>query len=162
MITIDQARCNGCGACVEICPRGAIYLVEAKAVVDLALCTECEACVTTCPTQAIAVHEGSQQPVTEPSRVPAPRPEPEPIQVKVQPSPPSLRASVLPAVGAALAWTGREVVPRLAAYLLEGLDQWRASQSKARRPQRGRTSANGQGGGRQHRQRRRGGRGGNR
>ena len=32
MITIDLARCNGCGACVEVCPEGALYLVDDKAM----------------------------------------------------------------------------------------------------------------------------------
>lgn len=162
MVTIDQARCNSCGACIEICPQGAIYLVEAKAVVDLALCAECEACVTVCPTGAIAVREGPQEPATDPGRLPALRPEPEPIQVRVRPSPPSLRASLLPAVGAALAWTGREIVPRLAAYLLEGFDRWAATQSTADALRTGRTSAKGRGTGARRRQRHRGKRGRNR
>ncbi len=45
--------CEGCGACVDMCPSGAIELKDGKAVVDTELCADCAACVDTCPTQAI-------------------------------------------------------------------------------------------------------------
>jgi NAD-dependent dihydropyrimidine dehydrogenase PreA subunit len=48
--------CEGCGACVDMCPSGAIALKDDKAVVDTELCADCGACVDTCPTQAIEMH----------------------------------------------------------------------------------------------------------
>ena len=35
---VDSDRCMGCGACVEVCPAGAIALVEGKARVDEETC----------------------------------------------------------------------------------------------------------------------------
>lgn len=131
MIAIDVLRCTGCGVCVELCPTGALYLVDGKAAVDPALCRECEACLAACPREAItlATHE---VPAPEPSRVPAVRPEPALIRVPTLPAssrsgtpapPPALRARVLPALGTVLAWTGREIVPRLAGIFLDRLDR---------------------------------------
>jgi heterodisulfide reductase subunit A len=61
---VDDSRCDGTGACVEVCPeRGAIALktfvdngCETKrAVVTPANCTGCGACVGVCPNRAIDV-----------------------------------------------------------------------------------------------------------
>lgn len=157
MITIDLERCTGCGACVEACPPGALYLVDGKATVDRSLCRECEACLAACPTGAIVLTE-QEEPVAEAVRLPALRPEPEAIQVRTQAAPLSLPARVLPVVGAALAWAGREIVPSLAEFLLDVLDR-RTTQPQARDrvSRREAPASRAQGGGRQHRHRRRGG-----
>lgn len=158
MITIHVERCNGCGACLEVCPHGALFLIEGKALVDEALCQECEACVPACPVDAITVFE---QPTTvAPPRVPAIRPEPEVVVVESPLAPVPLRVRVLPVVGAALSWAGRELVPRLAYYLLDELDR-RATGQAATRVARGSSPSSGRGGGRrQQRHRHRGGRNG--
>ena len=117
MIVVRAEHCDGCGVCVEVCPTGAIYLVDGVATVDRALCRECEACLTACPREAVVVAD-EWQPEAEPVRVPALRPEPELVQVRAEPAPLVLRSRVLPLVGAALAWAGREIVPRLADYVL--------------------------------------------
>jgi Na+-translocating ferredoxin:NAD+ oxidoreductase subunit B len=51
--TINE-KCNGCGACVRICPADAIT-GEKKAVhvVDKELCIECGACGRVCPKEAV-------------------------------------------------------------------------------------------------------------
>lgn len=123
VITIDMERCTGCGACVQVCPHGALYLVEEVATVDLALCRDCEACLAACPTEAIRLTTPAQEPAAGPVRVPLRQPEPQVIQVRTASPPLPLRARVLPVVGAGLAWAGREILPRLADLLLEGLDR---------------------------------------
>jgi NAD-dependent dihydropyrimidine dehydrogenase PreA subunit len=161
-IIIDTERCNGCGACTEVCPTGALYLVDGKAVVDSTLCRECEACIATCPTEAIVSTEEAPASGAEMRRVPALRPEPEIIRVKTQPAPVPLRARALPVVGAALAWAGREIVPRLAEYLLYDLDR-RVAEGQMPSAPRSTVDSNssigsrggGRGGGRRRRRRRR-------
>jgi NAD-dependent dihydropyrimidine dehydrogenase PreA subunit len=159
MIKIDTERCNGCGACVEVCPTGALYLVEGTAAADQRLCTECEACITACPNEAISLVT-PQNAVVESARVPALRPDPLVIQANTKSSPAPLRASLLPLVGDALAWGWREIVPRLAEVLLYDLDR-RATRRQRPAVRQG-TPANGSsvrggGSGRRRRRRQRGG-----
>ncbi|MBU0683607.1 MAG: 4Fe-4S binding protein [Candidatus Omnitrophota bacterium] len=52
-ITIDRTKCNGCGACVDVCPVNAIKIEQKKAVVSEE-CVGCGACVNECPNEAIA------------------------------------------------------------------------------------------------------------
>jgi NAD-dependent dihydropyrimidine dehydrogenase PreA subunit len=129
MVYIDRERCTGCGACVEVCPSGAIRLVEGitgrYAEVNQALCRECQACEQVCPEEAIRVEA---EPAIEGELVLA---EPGTVQVKTrlrepQPARPVLRA--LAWLGPALAYVGREIVPRVAASLLDARDR-RASSS---------------------------------
>ena len=157
MITIDGERCTGCGACMEVCPTGALYLVDGKATVDVTLCRECEACLAICPTGAITLTT-REEAVAELVRVPVPRSKSEVIQVKTQPTLVPLRSRVLPAVGGALAWFGREILPEMADLILDRLDR-RTTRLQTTGEARSReTRAPGaKGGGRQHRHRRRGG-----
>jgi ferredoxin len=164
VIAINTERCDGCGVCVDACATGAIYLVSGRAVVDHALCSDFQAqmatgtaaCVAACPAEAISLSELSREPLRDPNRLPAQRPEPEVVSVKAVPAPLSVRARVLPVVSAAMAWAGREVVPRLADYLLQNLDR-RAKNGRAvvAGPTAEPASNKGKQGGR-HRRRRRG------
>jgi NAD-dependent dihydropyrimidine dehydrogenase PreA subunit len=143
VITIRPNRCNGCGACLEVCPNGAIYLVDGQASVDPRLCGECESCIAVCPTGAITITSQPSPHLSEPVRVPVVRPQPEMVRVKAQPSPVPLRARVLPAVGAAVVWAGREIVPRLMDYALHSLER----RPVDRRSSRGRAAGAGNGAG---------------
>jgi NAD-dependent dihydropyrimidine dehydrogenase PreA subunit len=53
MISIDRQACNGCGLCVEVCPTGALQLIERLIQVDNTLCQACELCVDSCPQNAL-------------------------------------------------------------------------------------------------------------
>lgn len=151
MIYIDGEKCAGCGACEDACPVEAVRVSEGVARIDQDRCTECEACVEACPNEAILV-------VIEPAEEKAisPREQPAPEVALAE----SHQSKVVPVVGAALAFLGREVAPRLATYLLNTLDRRisqkqsaAASSNKSLTPSGGRR---GEQKGPRHRQRRRG------
>ena len=50
---VDTETCEGCKTCSEICPFGAIKLIEEKAVIDPLLCTGCGACTVFCHVRAL-------------------------------------------------------------------------------------------------------------
>jgi len=108
---INADICTGCGACVDVCPSGAIRLMDGKAVIDEALCNVCEACVSACPVNAIAV-AGLPVPV-----------EPVPARPVIVTSAPSSSRGVTTWAGAALAFVGREVAPRVADALVNALER---------------------------------------
>ena len=153
MITIDVEQCTGCGACVEVCPAGALYLVIGKAMMDGTLCRDCEACLAACPTGAISL-AAQEEPAAGAVNVPAIRPEPEVIRIKAQPAPAPSPSRVLPTVRAALAWAGREMLPRLAGFLRDALDRRTTGLQS-----RGTLSSDADRGSQQHRRRWRGGEG---
>ncbi len=60
--SVDQAKCTGCGLCLEICPYKAVSLTQEGARVDPGLCKGCGACVAGCRSGAITLlNTGNQQ-----------------------------------------------------------------------------------------------------
>jgi NAD-dependent dihydropyrimidine dehydrogenase PreA subunit len=66
IITIDEAKCTGCGECIPGCPEGALQIIDGKArlVSDL-MCDGLGACLGTCPEGAITVEEREAEPYDE-------------------------------------------------------------------------------------------------
>jgi NAD-dependent dihydropyrimidine dehydrogenase PreA subunit len=54
MIRIDIDKCNACGLCEDVCPRGAIRIGGGYARVDAGRCTGCGSCIEVCPNGAIS------------------------------------------------------------------------------------------------------------
>ena len=114
MIYVDDEKCAGCGVCEDVCPVEAVRVSDGVARIDQDRCNECEACVEACPNEAILV-------VIEPVEEKA-------LSLHQQPAPEvalaePYRSRVMPVVGAALAFLGREVAPRLATYLVDALER---------------------------------------
>lgn len=58
IIQIDEAKCNGCGACAAACHEGAIGMVDGKAkLLRDDYCDGLGDCLPTCPTEAISFVE---------------------------------------------------------------------------------------------------------
>ncbi len=57
-IVLNEARCTNCGACVVICPTGALALDEVTRKVNFFndKCILCELCIKACPPRAMEVH----------------------------------------------------------------------------------------------------------
>lgn len=56
VIKVSPQACDGCGACVEACPRKVLKLEDDRVkIMALEQCTLCKACVEACPRDAIKV-----------------------------------------------------------------------------------------------------------
>ncbi len=55
-ISIDEAKCVGCGTCIDTCPSSVYELNDdgKSTVVNADDCVECCACVEACPEGAIS------------------------------------------------------------------------------------------------------------
>ena len=55
---VDKDTCIGCGACVSMCPVGAIQFDEnGKASINPEICIKCRTCEGVCPVSAITIKE---------------------------------------------------------------------------------------------------------
>jgi len=58
IVEIDEAKCNGCGACIPNCREGALRIVDGKAkLVSDVYCDGLGACLGHCPQGAIRIVE---------------------------------------------------------------------------------------------------------
>ncbi len=124
-VRVNPDLCTGCGMCVDTCSAGAIYLVNSRAEIDKTLCTACEACVEACPNGAIHASV-MQQPGVLLAPMPAAKSQPMPAPIQVtspQTITPARGSGLASLAGAALAFLGREVMPRLADVLVNVLER---------------------------------------
>ncbi|MCK4463238.1 MAG: 4Fe-4S binding protein [Candidatus Omnitrophica bacterium] len=56
-ITRDEERCTHCGACITVCPTGALYLDKKtmRVIFDPEKCIACELCIKACPPRAMKI-----------------------------------------------------------------------------------------------------------
>ena len=55
---VNKEVCIGCGACISMCPVGAIKFDEdGKAKIDPEICIKCKTCEGVCPVSAITIKE---------------------------------------------------------------------------------------------------------
>ena len=126
MYQIDEALCTGCGTCIAVCPVKAIELRDDRAHVNTALCTACGACADACPQGAILETRRDLalprlevlQPTT--NQFPTHSTVRELVTAPKRATHSVWRWQVWPAVGAALLWASRELLPEL-------LSAWQAS-----------------------------------
>ncbi len=58
-LKVDEAKCTGCGMCLDVCPREVFKMNGRRVqIADRDACMECGACSRNCPAGAIFVEAG--------------------------------------------------------------------------------------------------------
>ncbi len=57
LLEINREICTGCGACVQVCPFGALSLDSENIAIVSEVCTGCGACLPECPVEALSIPE---------------------------------------------------------------------------------------------------------
>ncbi len=58
-LKLDEAKCTGCGMCVQVCPHAVLAMNGRKVrITDIDLCMECGACAGNCPVEALSLKKG--------------------------------------------------------------------------------------------------------
>lgn len=52
-VVVDPEVCIGCQTCVDVCPVGAISMVDDKAWINQEVCVQSKDCINVCPVEAI-------------------------------------------------------------------------------------------------------------
>ncbi|WP_331774551.1 4Fe-4S binding protein [Sulfurospirillum sp. 1612] len=60
----DYELCSVCGACIDVCPTGAIFLDE-QIQTNATLCIRCCACIKNCPSEARVVEDSAWKAMAE-------------------------------------------------------------------------------------------------
>jgi Fe-S-cluster-containing hydrogenase component 2 len=123
MIQISHDRCIGCGTCVGVCPKGALFVAGGHADVDEMLCDSCGLCIPACPEGAISMGvKAAESREVQPLGISQP---PTPAKSQSRSVVASWTKSIAPAVGAVIAFAGREILPRI-------VDTWLAARAPSR------------------------------
>lgn len=116
MIQVSRELCTGCGACLAACPKGALFLVDGCAEVDELLCDSCGVCISACREGALSLAATGDEPrsvqaMTAAQAMP-------PAEAQTRAITPLWSKSIVPALGAAIVFAGREILPRVVDILL--------------------------------------------
>jgi ferredoxin len=58
-LELDEERCVGCGACLNVCPHAVLGMNNGRVRIENRdACMECGACARNCPTEAVTVQAG--------------------------------------------------------------------------------------------------------
>jgi len=57
LLEINREACTGCGACLQVCPFGALSLDSENIAIVSEACTGCGACLPECPVEALSLPE---------------------------------------------------------------------------------------------------------
>ena len=58
-LKLDEAKCAGCGMCLQVCPQAVLSMHNGRVGIDEPdACMECGACARNCPAEALSVRSG--------------------------------------------------------------------------------------------------------